>query len=418
MNRRALTLIAIVLILATAGSVFFALTRQGSGREVDTLTQLPAGFTTAAHYGESSVVLSNGRSLVSYDYLAGKSAALSPEDPANGLANIDSLSASDDGRYILFHQEVPVHGGQLAAILQQRQLADTSDYWWLYDTAQHTFMPLMPQTLIAKFSGGSLTLLRTGETGETLTTYSLPAVNQIASINIPGSTDFWKYDNGFLLQRANEDLAYTEDGVVTQTFYKATTLIGIVSGSDKALGMTGPSENRQPVILDLKAHSSRPLSDSAGGQALMDPRGYAFYYTSEKNATGVKNKYFTYDFTTDKTESWKLTGDAESKGNDDTPATSLLLGNTGVIGDTATSSPYAFGTGFATLNLPPSGYSKDISVQGKTYTLTFDGSTRSLNVTAPSTSAAAALPALEAQAKSDGFDPNLYPVQYQPLDTD
>ncbi|GEM_PF-2597883 len=410
MNTRIRQLL-VVLAVIVVGLIIAVTVLQPRGEKISQKISLPSTFKTAAPYGNTSVVISNDRGFVSYDYTTGASQLLSPDNQSSGLANIDSLTATDDGKYLLFHTEEVADQSTLQAILNQQSLDTGRDYWWLYSVADQSFRPLAARTLQAKLSGNYVDALASGGTSETITRYNLGDLKQAKQVSIPGSTDFWSYNDGYLLQLANQSVAFTTDGVVTQTLYNKTSVLSLVAGSMMAIGATGQGDSKQLVELNLDKRSSKVIADGVAVPPVTTASGNILYITADGSGPNANNTYISYDTVSHKKTTWRLTDTAAQLKNSDAAPLLALLQPMVVLGTTITGGTYLAGNQLQPVR-SPTGYSSTVTVQGNPLHVTYDDTVDSFVVGYSAVPQNLIIAALGTQLRHDGFNPDLYQIVF------
>jgi hypothetical protein len=410
MNSRIRKLL-VVLAVIVVGLIIAATTLQPRGEKISQRINLPPTFKTAVRYGDTSVVLSNDRAFVSYDYITGVSQLLSADNQTSGLANIDSLSASDNGKYLLFHTEQVADQSTLQSILNKQSLSTADDYWWLFSTTDQSFRPLAARTLQAKLTGDYVDTLTNGGSSETITRYNLSDLKQAKQTTIPGSIDFWSYNDGYLLQLADQSIAFTTDGVITQTFYNKTSLLSLIAGSTTAIGATGQGDSKQLVELKLDKRTSTVIAGALAEAPVTTPSGNILYITSDGSGPNANNTFTSYDAVSHKKTAWDLKDTAASLKNSEAAPLLALLQPMVAIGTTATGDAFLVGNQLQPIK-SPTGYSATITAQGNPLHVTYDDTVNSFVVSYSALPQNLVVTALAQQLRHDGFNPDLYQIVF------
>jgi hypothetical protein len=406
MNKKQQKLVVIGAALLVLFAAALLLTRPG-GETINQRVKVPESFKTAAPYGDGSIVMCNNRAFVSYNPTTGDSNLLSADDPANGLTGVESLSASPDGKYLLFHTEQTQYGSVLDTYLQAHALDNARDYWWVYSISQKTYHTLPANSLLAKFDGPNIHVLAPGSNGEAITTYALTDLSQVASLEIPGSTDFWKYGEGFVLQLPDNSVTYTTDGVITTSLFKDMTLVTMAPGTDKALATRATENTSQLVALDLKKKSQQVVDEGLIGQPGRGPDGTVLYQVSNKDGFG----YIQYDAATGTRTPWRFGDELKGLPSDDA---AKIIGipdaHAALISD---GSDHLFLAGQSLHEIKDiTSYSAQFNVGGQASTIESDENTNDITVSSYIAADQATIVAAYGKMKTDGINPDIYPVRF------
>lgn len=295
---------------------------------------LPSSFTAVSPFGADSVVFSNGQALETYNYTNGQTLSLSP---SAGLAIIDTMSTSQN-RYIAFHDGQVLQTGSLAGQLNAQGLASTSDYWWVFDTQSRAFQPLPQNTLIAKLYNGKLYALEYSNAGESINTYQLPGLQQVASLAVQGSSDFSPTPNGFLLETANNQVLFTSNGAVNQVLLGAATLVGVTGDGQSAVAVSTQNNTRSLVSIDTQTGSATTIASQISNLPVWLNTGTVLY-------TDTAGNMFSYNLTTKKSTQWKYGGNL-GKAKKNVKLVALINPTTAVVND-GSNHYYLIGKGLA-----------------------------------------------------------------------
>lgn len=374
---------------------------------ISTRSYAPANFSTAVNYSDSSILFSNGRSFVSYDLDSNQSQTLSPEDSQNGLIGIDSVSSSSSADDIVFHSESMQPGGVLARTLQNTGDTRTNDVWWLYSSKTQAFSPLPSGVLLAKADDAGIYALQTGANGESITTYSPHSLHTVSTTQIPGSSNFWAYNNGFLLQLGDGDLAYTEDGVVSQTLFAKTALLGLSHTKNIAFA-TSKTGSTSFYRLDLEKHSKSLVAKNLQTQPLLSASDTAIYTKTSGTDLHTAVQYVIYNLTHKRTSTLSPSGIAEALSTSSTPQPLLLVGDHQFTAKDASGNLILYGTDHAISD--PSSYNKTVGSAANSIQIRYDQNRSAFVVSYPAGTASTVLAQVESQLRSDGFDPSLFTI--------
>lgn len=276
---------------------------QGFGQRVQPST-VPSTFAATAPFGTNSLVFSNGQALAIYNYMTGHMSLLSPT--GTGLNSIDSISASPNGGYVLFHDGRVDSNGSLATQLSQQGLDPSVDYWWVYSVQEHTFRPLPHGTLLAKLDNDHVYALSTQTNNEAITTYTTTDLSQVSMINVLLSSNFLPTENGFLLQTPSGEVLSTKDGVVNQLLFPSATLVGVTANDQQAVAVVNrQGSTRSLVAIKLPGGTTTTIENSIASNIVNLPvwasSGTVLYANNRGNLV-------SYSLATSKTTSWRLGG--------------------------------------------------------------------------------------------------------------
>jgi hypothetical protein len=293
-------------------------------------------LTTAAAYTSDSFVYINGKAIVQYDYVTGKSTDLSSSESQNGLAASDSLSVSSDNHYILFHNEYAPLGGILNTTLVQSNLNETLDYWWVFNVQTKTFQPLPQGILIAKFDGDKIyTLSAADSISETITTYNASNLQKTASLNVPSSSNFFVANGGYLLETTNNNVLFTKNGVVSTQLFSSTNIIGVTPNHQWAVATTGQASAHPLIAINLQNDASKTISIGVTGQTAWLNSGTVLYTTGNPTIDADTMDFNSYNVNTNKNTAWSLPQSLAAPSNPPLTAALLLGQTTALISDSA-----------------------------------------------------------------------------------
>lgn len=304
-QKRARNLLVVFGILALA-LVVISVVQLHANRSVQQYS-VPASFAQASPYGSNSLVFSNGNALETYNYATGNTTPIS--GGAVGLNTIDTVSSS--GSYVVFHDQQLMPSGGLAGQLKAQGQDPTADKWFLFNASGRSFKALPQNTVIAKVYNGNLYALQFPQsgTGEYITVYQLPGMQSIKTVDISGSINFYVAANGFVLQSPDNQIFFTQDGVVSQTLLSSAILAGVTADGHTALAVTTRNGVRSLTKINLSNDADTIVASNVSNVPAWSDSGNVLYTDNQGNV-------FDYDLTTSKSERWRLNGNlatAESK---------------------------------------------------------------------------------------------------------
>jgi len=319
-----------LLILAAFVTLVTHLTNKPLSYTISQSYSPSSGFSAVAPFGSDSLVYSDGQALMAYNYASGKSTALSPVVGLSGAA-IDSVSVSENNQFILFHDEQVSSNGALYRQLVGLGLSPQQDYWWLYNVAKQSFYPLPQSTLLAKMAGNDVEALMEATSGESLTAYDTTSLTAESTINIPGSSNFFVTNSGFLLQSPDNQILSTKNGVVSQVVASNATMVGVLPDGRQAVVVFGQGDARQLTLLNLVNHTRQIIANDIVGEPAWSPSGTVLYTISGTNPSSTT--LYSYDLTSHKDWLWHFSGSASWLNN--SPLTPIMLAGaeTAVVGN-------------------------------------------------------------------------------------
>ncbi|MGH7195724.1 MAG: hypothetical protein ACREGA_03000 [Candidatus Saccharimonadales bacterium] len=371
---------------------------------------VPPSLAQAINYDQNSLLISNGRSFVVYNYISGKTQLLSPDSTNNYLSGIDSLSISTDKQYLVFHQTTAVSGGALYNILQQNGLDSSSPfgYWWLYSVKNQNFRPLDQTILQAKIGGQTIYGLAAGNGGETITAYSPAGLQKILTTNVPGSSNFFPLQKGFLLQSPDGKALLNSGGAVNQTLAQNTTVVGVLPSQMLAVGVVKNQTNRQLETINLKTDSTKIIAGNIQNSPAWLQSGAVIYITSSK--TGQPPTFYQYNLASGQSVQLNF---SQALGN--TAAASLnpiaMVGQATAVVQNTSNNYYLIGNQLAKIK-PPANYSSNVSVAGQSLNLSYSPPQNAFVIAGINGSASAELKAVNHQLLQAGYNPYLFTIDF------
>ena len=323
MLRRLLIIIGglwVVIILVLVGSFVVNGGKSVNASQRYTVSRL---FASATAFGTDSAVFSNGQELATYNYTDGQAKPLSSDV---GLNYIDSVSVSPNDQYVVFHDQYVTQSGTLASQLRVGGLDPTLDYWWVFNVQKQTYQPLPQNVLITKVDNDHVyALAYNSSSGEVITTYQIANLQKIATISIPGSTNFFATQNGFLLQATGNKVLLTKDGVVNKQLFTSAVLVGVSADGQTAVAVRTQNGTQSLEDVNLQSNVSTTVASKLAGAPAWLNSGVALYLTSD-------GKLSSYNTTTNKAYTWRL---SDSLNPTSTKLVGLLGSSAALINDSS-----------------------------------------------------------------------------------
>lgn len=356
-------IVLVLIVVALAAAMYWVLTRPQT-IAISESSVVPASFANAAVYDNQSLVFSNGRAIVHYDYTSGTTQPFVTDTVFNGFASIDNLSISTDKQYLLFHSNTEVVGSLLTTALRQQNLDTMSDYWWVYDIKASVFHPLViPNLLKAKWSGNQVLALSGSSSQESLTVFDTEGT-KISSTSIPLSSDFFGLSNGYLLQTTN-GILNTQNGSVSKVMFNSGEVFAVTDDKNYAFATSGQGANRNLLLLNLQKNSQKVLASHILNQPFLVD-GVVFYQINkDSSAAGA---FSTYNFTSHKTTKWNL----PSNFNSTLSPVQALNATTGLMVDTK-NNYIVVGSKVHDVAMLNAGYTQNLAVGNNTISLSSAG---------------------------------------------
>lgn len=353
MNNRKLRIAAMIIIVFVIVLLpFTVFSNRPLSYNISQAYSLSPNFATVEAYDNNSLIYSSGQALMLYNYVSGVNSQLSPvvnlyNTYGNGNSAIDSLSVSENEKFILFHDEQVAPDGILYHQLINQGLNPQNDYWWLYSVANQSFQPLPQSTILAKINGDNVEALSSaGGSGEALISYSTMNLEPKTTVNVSGINDFFVTDNGFVLQTPGNNILFTKDGVVSQQLAQEATVVAVTANSQQAVIVTGQNNSRQLALLDLQKHTQKAISPNITGQPVWLNSGTVLYAISSSTGSSTSTTLYSYDLATKRTFIWNLVNPIHTLGNSSITPIALVGTKTAVISNSS-SSYYLIGSGLA-----------------------------------------------------------------------
>jgi hypothetical protein len=373
---------------------------------------VPSFFSDSAYYGNNSIIFSNGRAFVKYNYTTGQSSILGSDSSQLYLNNIDSISLSPDNNFILFHDPIAPSGSVLSSDLQQQNLNQYQDYWWVYDISSGTFSPLPAGTLMAKFSGNEVYGLVGGNgngNNETITTYFDNNLSKVRSVTIPGSSNFFVANGGLVLQEPNNNILFTNNGVINTLLLTSTTLVGTSSDGSKAIGTETINGVENLCIVNLVKGSSKVVATNIIGTPSWSGTDLVAYVTknSKTNAQEIK----IYNIDNNKTVYLNLANNINISNGNVLQAVNVFSRDS-LLMSNSKSGYFLIGNGLASIKTPPAGYYSYFEVAGNPITIKYDSTNNNFLVTLNLSDISQEQPDVYQEISAAGYDPNLTDINF------
>lgn len=403
-NKSLKLLIGFIIIIVLLFAVFLSINLHKS-YTITQAYQVPSSFAVSTSYGSSSMVFSNGRSFVNYNYTNGTTKLLSPDSSTPNLTGIDSLTVSSDKKYLLFHLMTANPAGSLYEKLQTLGLDPTLDYWWVYNLANQEFQPLPQKTLLAKLHGDIIDTLIKGGDSEAIIGYDAASLKQVAKNRIVNADNFFPLNNGFLLETIDNRVLFTLNGVVNQTLYSATNILGIINDQTAIATMTNKDGAQELVTLTIPNPSFKVISITLLKQPVWSSTGTILY-------TGISSNpsFQTYDTLTHAQQTWKFSKKINTVKATFTPV-SLFDNSTAVLSNDAGAYDLV-GNNLRPITPINSSYVKTITVGNQAITISYSHVQSSFVVDLLTPKTASIQAAVYQQLRQAGYNPYLVPIQF------
>jgi hypothetical protein len=309
------------------------------GTQISQFTKVPASMAEGTAFGEDTILYANSSALETYNYKTGKRLAISPSTGQNGLENVDTVTASSNKKFVLFHTGVTTYGQLLSNQLEADGRSVANDYWWLYSVADKSFRALPDDTLLAKFQGNKLYALAPNSNGEAIYTYNPDGLTMASTLQIEPSSDFFPVKNGFLLQSIDNKIYFTSDGISNTEVLSNIQITGITDDGNTIVGLENKDKQHSLVWATVGNWELTVISDSVNSKPVWDKSGKVLYNTSDSATDFVE-----YDLVTKKNNTWKFAKNALPP-RDDAPALPLvILGDHAVVLSNSSGVYYLSGT--------------------------------------------------------------------------
>lgn len=360
--------------------------------------QVPDIFSTGVSYGKQTMVASNGRSFVAYNYQTGKETLLSPDNLTSDLENIDKpLIVSSDQRYIAFHVSLAQAGSSLYAQLQNDKLDTTKGSWWLYDTEAKTFHPF-PQTVVAvQFMGGNVYALTNTYGQQTIQTYNPATFTATQSVSAPSSSNLFATRSGGFWLQDGTNVLQTTDGTVSTTLFSNTTVLNVSSDGKSAL----LQNNNQYIFYALSTKKQTVIGSTKGGQVSWDQQNDMLF--GKASSTSSSQSYTFFNATNQTTSSVDVYNQA-------TKLVTVLDSQTALVSNGQNF--FIVGKNVSVSQPVPNGYNKVLTIGSGYLNVQYYADQTAFIIVLNKPYAAAEQTAVYQQLQKDGYNPDLLEIRF------
>jgi hypothetical protein len=340
-----LTILFIIFAVILIGGL--SLSRfSGASLKISEAIGLHAPGLTFIAFGPNQVVYNGGQHFITYNYLSGSQTDLNPTTSNSVFGTIDSLKVSSNHNYLLFHSgisNVPLHDPTFGNLSSASQVIPIG-FWWLYNIQQQTFELLPTNTISAQFAQNNVVGLQSNNSQESLTTYQTNGLQPLQSIEIPGSSAFYPVANGFILASTSNALSFTTNGVVSRQLLTNTSVVGVTSDGESAVGLTETGSTFTLTLFNLKTFSSKQIASNIDGNPAWSSQGIVLYETQSGNNAPILH---TYDVITGSSAVWQFSGAAATTLGKSGPTLIALLNSNTAIIQRSQGIQYLVGSGLA-----------------------------------------------------------------------
>ena len=408
--------VAIIIALAAVLIVVLGVMSLRGTKTADTVNvtekyQAPGQFDAVAPYGQDTMVFSNDRSFVAYNYREGGTRLLSPDSAISGLQHIDTLSVSDDLNFLVFHGLQAPAGSALAAAMNAAGRADSDSVggtWWVYNVREQTFRPLAASTVMARVHGDKLYTLGYGGSSEFITTLDPASLKAATRVTVPPSSNFFVAKDTYLLQTTDNSVLSTRDGVTSRTLASNTTLLGLTPDSSTALGVVNHDSLQDLVRIDTASGDQQTIAAELSAQPAWSPNGAVLYTTGDTQSSGGTN-IVAYDTMTKKQRSWHIDTSVNADNKPALLPVALLDTGAAMVRGT-TDEVYLVGSQLHPIKTVGAPFTRTFNVRGVTAQLTYIPNTQSFLVTTPPGDAP--LKQTYDELRAAGLNPYLCTIQF------
>jgi hypothetical protein len=364
---------------------------------------LPGSFSASAPYGEGTVLLTNQRAFVSYNYRTGKVNNITSDSLDANFQDVDTILTTDDKRFVVFHSSLADPSGVLGDILQ----ADGSDvyasYWWSYDTRTKTYHHFDKSVSKVHIDHNKVYALTNSGGPYAIDTYDLSRFTRTASMSITKSDDFFPVSGGFVLNAAGDKTVFTKDGIVNNEIFNGANVVGVLGDGQHIAGML---DNAQLGIFDLKSGKQEVVASNVG-KVVVGQNTVLFNTTNKPNDKQPFYKLSVYTLTSGKVSSLNLPKSFSKVSQQP----SLVLQDTTYI-TSGSGAVYLLSSDAAAIKNVPSNYSKDITVGANTVNLHYYNDQKAFLVTLDADNAQDEATAVYQQLRRDGYQPSLFTIRF------
>lgn len=388
-----------ILLLVVVVSAATSRSTTSAAIQMKNYYQAPAIFGTGVSYGKQTIVASNGRAFVAYNYQTGKDTLLSPDNVTSDLENIDKpLVVSPDLRYIAFHVSLTQAPSSLYTQLQNDNFDTTKSYWWLYDTQTKAFKPF-PSTVVAvRFMNGNVYALTNLYGQQTVETYTPATLAATHNFSAPSSSNLFVTSDGFWLQ-SGSNVLQTSDGTVSTTLFTNTNVLNV--SSDGKTALLKNTKSNQYIFYDVATKKQTVVSSSNGVQMAWDAQNDLLF--GKAKSTKSDQSYTFFNAANSTTSS--VTTYAQA-----TKLLAVLDGQTALASNGTNS--YIVGKNVSTQAPVPSDYDKTITVSGSYVEVQYFPSQTAFIISIDKAAAATQQAAVYQQLQQSGYNPDLLEIRF------
>jgi hypothetical protein len=401
---------AIVLLVVLFSSGKVSLTGGGSVNMPNN-AGLSNVFATAVPYGDDSLVLSNGRALVSYNFKTGKSSQVSKDDVRPNLGNAGGLIVSPDKRYVLFYEDHADARGVLGDILSQDGTNLDASLWWMYDTKTETYHHFQADVSMVEFDGNNAYALQGSSDNHTIVTYTLPELQQTASIKTPklDNENFFVGDGGFILQTSGNVL-FTKDGITSDQLFSGVSIQGFLKDKRYAIGTTNEDDKSQLVLLDMKNRTQTTIDDKVSSQVAINGDNVLYATTSGNNTDNPRYVPSIYNHATGDIKAIKF--NAKTFRNTSLLPEAILNDKTVIVSNDSHINVLLSVDQLTSPKQPPTDYQKTITNGNHVIDLEYFQDERAFLVTIYADQAQKESQMVYDQLAKDGYNPALFEIRF------
>lgn len=392
--------IIIVVIASLSGN-------NGNTTDMSKSYPVPDAFATAVPYGKDTLLMSNSRFFVAYNYVTGSSKALSDDNTTPDLSNVDQIMTSPNKRYIVFHMTIANEQSYFDKTLTAQGLDSGNAYWWVYDTQAKTYRHLPVEVTSVVIKNDKLYALD-GNDNQAITTYSLPDISKTAAINVSDVDTFFVVKDGFIVE--NNDLQqalFTKDGTVSTVLFKNGRVTYITADGTKAIGLASNKDQQNLYQYDLQTKTQTLIDTNVSNQFAWDPSG-KIAYRRDKDANADQPIFHVYNLATQKDQTVTATADGMAKKS---VQPTVFLGDTSFIATDNSGNSYLVGTALHAMR-SQTGYDFTITVNGQDVDIAYYTDPTAFLVTLGETDTVAQRQAVYNQLKKSGFNPDILDIRF------
>lgn len=392
-----LVLGAVCVVIVLAG-IFLGVTGGATWK----LTPSPNTLLDATAFGQDTVVFSNGRSFVSYNYVSGHSKLLSPDNISSYLDNIDKIEVSSDDQYLIFHTTALDAGNALYDKARTNGIDPNQPSWWVYSLARQSFQNLPQNVTSVRVSGQKLYALA-GDTQQNISLYSLSGLQQLASYSVPSCIDFYPIAGGVVLLTADNHIVSTQNYIVYNQLFSAANILNVAPDGRFGLGTLQTKKGQNLVLFDLQKKNYHLIDSDVAAQLAWTTQNDALY---TKNSSGSSIAYL-YNAASHRVATLHFTGSKIPK----TFLPSSLFDTKAAILSDSNNNSYLVGKNITPPKTVTSSYSSTITTGGRPLDITYYPDQTAFILTLDATSAQQEEQAVYARLTKDGYNPELFNIR-------